>query len=271
MKAYIVNLPQDRLRRESMDQELEKTGLVHEFVEAVDGWALTSAERASLVDEAAVARSPKWLTAGLIGCSLSHLRAYERIVQAGDEIALVLEDDVRLPHAIAETASEVASHMSGSEVVLLYFRSLGVCGFSARDSVPLSGHMQLVYPMNIRQLGSTVAYLITGEACRRLADVVLPIRFGPDSWDELYGLCAIQSVRCVFPRPVATRMDFKSTITKPRTTPVGRTTGFIARHRIFPLFQLLALNRYVIERRMSRIEIMPERSPIAVARSVNTT
>jgi glycosyl transferase family 25 len=119
MKAYIINLPQARLRRASMDEQLEHVGLSHEFVDGVDGRALSTTKRAALVDEATVARVPQWLTPELIGCALSHLRVYERVIASGDEIGLVLEDDVRLPGGISDTAVEVASHMTGSEVVLL--------------------------------------------------------------------------------------------------------------------------------------------------------
>jgi glycosyl transferase family 25 len=253
-----------------MEEQLEGAGLSHEFVEAVDGWALTRSERAPLVDEAAVARFPDWLTPQMIGCSLSHLRVYEKIVASGDETGLVLEDDVTLPGGIAETAAEVASHMTGSEVVLLYFRSFGDCGLSAHDSVPLHGGKQLLYPIHVGQLVTTAAYLITAEACRRLVEIVLPIHAAPDSWGEFYERGAIQSLRCVLPRPVAIRKDFKSTITRPTTTPLGRTTDFIARHRIFPLFQVLTLNRNLIERRMSRMKVVPEQSPVARARSATT-
>jgi glycosyl transferase family 25 len=253
-----------------MEDQLEGAGLSHEFVEAVDGQALTRSERASLVDEAAVAQFPEWLTPGMIGCSLSHLRVYEQIIADGEEISLVLEDDVRLPQGIADTAAEVAAHMSGSEVVLMYFRSFGACALSARDSTPLSGGMQLLYPMKVSQPVTTGAYLITPEACRRLTEVILPIRVGPDSWGEFYELDVIQSLRCVLPRPVTMRKEFKSTITRSSARRSDRITGFVARHHIFPLFQLLTLNRYLIERRMSRIDIVPERSPIALGLSANT-
>src|SRR5947209_4640748 len=104
MKAYVINLPRSTERRASMAEQLERTELDYEFVDGVSGRGLTPTERAELVDEAAVARYPRWLTPGQIGCALSHLRTYERILDSGtqDAAALILEDDVILPSNISE-------------------------------------------------------------------------------------------------------------------------------------------------------------------------
>jgi glycosyl transferase, family 25 len=269
MKAYVINLPASSQRRVSVEQQLAGSRIEHELVEAVDGYALTAAERASLVDEAATARYPKWLTPPALGCAISHLRAYERIVEAGEGgVSLILEDDVLLPVGTSKLVAEVSAHMRGSEIVLLYFRSFEACVFSERDSVALRDGRRLIYPLRAEQPITTAAYLITVEAARRLAEAVPPIRVAADKWEYFYELGAIDSLRCVLPRPVAVRKDFKSTTgtTSPDALR-SRLTSFAARHRVFPLVQLLTLNRHLIERRMSRIELVTERSPIAMTRS----
>lgn len=268
MTAYVINLPRSTSRRTSMAEQLEQVGLRHEFIEAVDGRALKPSEREGVVDEEAVARYPRWLTPGTIGCALSHLRAYERILESdGDEPALIFEDDVIVPATIADTVAQIVPHMSGSEVVLLYFRNFGVCRFSSRDAVELDAGMRLAYPLEARRPLTTAAYLITREACRRLAEVILPVRVAVDSWGYFYEQGAIESVRCVIPRPVAVRKDFKSTIdyVGPRSMRL-RATTFVARHRLPPFFQLLTLNRHLVERRMSKTQVVPDPSPIALAR-----
>lgn len=264
----MINLPRSTARRRNMADQLERAGLEHEFIEAVDGRALTSSERAELVDEAAVANSPNWLTPGAIGCALSHLRAYQRILESADEVALILEDDVVLPPTIADTTARVAPQMSGSEIVLLYFRNFGVCRFSASDAVELGGGGRLAYPLDVNQPLTTSAYLVTREACRRLPEAILPVHAAADTWGNFYELGAIESLRCVIPRPVAVRKDFKSTIDYGGERSLrARATGFIARHRLVPFVQLLTLNRHLVERRMSRTRVVPDPSPIALARA----
>src|SRR3954454_19479506 len=169
MKAYVINMARSPSRRASVTEQLARTELDFEFVEGVDGHTLTPHERAKLVSEDAVAQAPMWLTPGAIGCALSHLRVYERM--AGD-IALVLEDDVLLPERISEVCARVAGKMHGREGVLLYFRSSGVCRFSARDAVEVAGG-RLMYPIAPDQPISGVAYLITSAACQSLSEAIL--------------------------------------------------------------------------------------------------
>jgi glycosyl transferase, family 25 len=250
-----------------MVREFERAKLPHEFIEAVDGQALTPSERATLVDEVAVARFPGWLTPGAIGCALSHLRVYEQFRDRdADDVVLVLEDDVVLPTSISNTISEVAAHMHGSEVVLLYFRSFEVCDFSSRDAVKLATGQQLAYPLDVGQPLTASAYLITREACRNLAEAILPVRTAADNWKYFYDLGAIESLRCLIPRPITVRTDFKSTIGYIGEKSVRmHVTDFVTRYRIPPFIQLLALNRHLIESKMSKIRFVPTPSPIAVA------
>lgn len=268
VKAYVINLPRSTSRRASMAGQLERMSLPYEFVEAVDGHALTPSERAGLVDEAAVARYPGWLTPGTIGCALSHRRAYERIFDSKEDVALVLEDDVVLPATISETVTELVPHMYGSEIVLLYYRNFGVCDFSASDAIELEAGAKLAYPLDVNQPLTASAYLITREACRKLIEAIVPVRVAADKWKHFYELGAIESLRCVIPRPVAVRKDFKSTIDYTGQESVRmRATGFITRNRIPPLVQLFTLHRYIIERRMSRTRTVADPSPIALART----
>ena len=53
---------------------------------------------------------------------------------------LVLEDDARLGSVTASMLDEIASHMKGAEVVLLFFVSFGPCVFSSQDAFELAHH-----------------------------------------------------------------------------------------------------------------------------------
>jgi glycosyl transferase family 25 len=252
-----------------MAEQLARTELEYEFVAAVDGSALTASDRAKLVDKDVVGIHPHWMNPGQIGCALSHLRVYQRRARAGGaEIALVLEDDVILPSDIGEVCRKIGAHMRGREIVLLYFRAFGTCRFSAQDAVELKSGVRLLYPVDVGQPITASAYLVTAEACRGLAEVILPVRAGADNWGHFYGIGAIESLRCVLPRAIGVRNDFKSTIDHTRVrAPRAQVTTFVDRHRVVGAFQLLTMNRKLIERRMSKTAIVPERSAIAIARA----
>src|SRR3954469_4753950 len=267
MKAYVVNMARSPSRRASVAEQLARTQLDFEFVDGIDGNALTPLERAKLVSEDAVERSPRWLTPGQIGCALSHLHVYERM--AGD-ISLVFEDDVVLPPTISEICARVAAEMHGKEVVLLYFRSFAVCRFSARDAVEIGAGARLMYPIAPRQPITSAAYLITSAATQSLAEAILPVRAGADGWGHFYELDALDSIRCLLPRPVGVRKEFKSTIDYvPEGALYRRASRYIATGRPAGLSRVRTLNRRRIERRMSRTAIVPERSPIALGRTTS--
>jgi glycosyl transferase family 25 len=264
MKAHVINLPRSTDRREHVTRQMAQLGIPYEFVDAVEGRELSAAQRAELVDEAAVARSPRWLTPGTIGCTLSHRAAYQQVRDGDDEVGFVVEDDVVLPPDAAEVLEEIAGHMRGREAALLYYRSFEPCAFSSQDAVELSRWGQLLYPIDIRQPITTAAYLITREACEPLVDLLVPVRVAADSWSIFHEQGAVDRLRCVVPRPAGVRTDFKSTIDYISATSLrSRVTTAIAQRHVFPLHQLLSLKRRRLERSMTRVSIVSERSPLA--------
>jgi glycosyl transferase family 25 len=269
MKAYVINLPRSAARRESIASELAALSIPHEFVEAVDGREMTTDDRTALVDEDAVAKYPNWLTPGQIGCSLSHRRVYERIAAGDEPVALVLEDDAQVDGVDMALIERIASHMGGAEVVLLFFLSFAPCVFSSQDTIELGPGRRLLYPLDVRQPISSAAYLITHEASRRMAELVVPVRAGADSWGFYHEEGGIDRLRCVVPSPAAVNNELKSTIdySEQHSLRVRFTTA-VARRHLFPFHQLFTLNRRLLRWRMTRYREVPDRSPQADNRSV---
>lgn len=273
MRAYVINLPAtvdphlSRIRRDHITSELRAIGLEHRFVDSVDGLGLTSEVRAKLVDEATVALHPNWLTPGVIGACLSHVEAYREILADGDDMALILEDDVVLPSSLPGVLRAITSQVNSNEIVLLYWRTWEGCEFSTDGAVGLPEGHQLMFPMDARTLLSAVAYIVTRDACRSMIEAVLPIRTGADVWGEFHEWGGFERIRCVVPRAVSMRTDFKSTLDYVTADSIsGQVTSYVARHRIFPMYQLLAWRRAHLERRMTRFTLVAQASPLAQSR-----
>jgi len=64
-----------------------------EFVDAVDGRALTNDQLSKYSSEASIRACGRELSPGEIGCALSHLGIYHKIVDDGFEEAVIFEDD----------------------------------------------------------------------------------------------------------------------------------------------------------------------------------
>lgn len=271
MRAYVVNLPASvdqvlhQRRRDHIESELRRTGIPYTFVDSVDGLRLTPAERAQLVDEDAVAASPQWLTDGVLGASLSHVAAYRAILADGESAGLVLEDDAVLPDDLAPLLDELAGQMSGAEVVLLYWRSVrDPVVFSKADAVELSNGAMLRYPTDLATLGCASAYVVTAEACRRLVDVLMPIKSCTDAWVTFQDWGGFDSLRCIVPNVAGNRTDFKSTVNYHGDSSLrARLSWFVAHRRVFPLHQIFGMVRAARERRGTRFTLSPERSRFA--------
>lgn len=96
IKTYVINLPKDVARKQNME---EVTGqlpcLDVEWVQAVYGKELSEEEIECRFDRKKYQTAyRRLLFPGEIGCTLSHYECYKRMQKSGEQIALILEDDV---------------------------------------------------------------------------------------------------------------------------------------------------------------------------------
>ena len=237
VKTWIINLERSRDRRAHMERQLADhlSGLEHEFVVAVDGSSLEATERATLVDDEAVAGKPYW-TQGVIGAVLSHSVVCQRISTGEHPIGLVLEDDVVLSQNVQRIVTEVADQMGGAEVVLVHFRSIQPCRLTRTGAVRLSDGRYLAHPVHAARPISAAAYLITTEAAERLARTHLPVRIGADWWKDLRDAGGFDQLRCIVPCAIGVDSAFRTTLEySPRDTLRGWALDAVARYRL-PLF-----------------------------------
>jgi glycosyl transferase family 25 len=238
MHAYVINLASSLDRRAHVTAELEKTSLDYEFVTAVDGREL------DLHDHATIA--PSFLAsvtcvAGTVGCALSHLDVYRKIIHDGLDMALVLEDDVILPADLGSLADAVGSHLVGAEIALLSFDSRNPPGKMSRESlIQLPSARQLTLPIDISQPLSGAAFIITREACERMIERALPLRAGADEWYFYYREGILDRVRCVVPVSVYKNLKLPSTIGSYTLgdSPFGRLVAPLLRRQIPLVHQL---------------------------------
>lgn len=261
MHAYVINLARSTDRRQHIEAELAKVGLGYEVVPAVDGRKLDlSGPQLVRPGEPGQFCSPDWATRsaipGVVGCSLSHLLVYERVLASGAEAAVVLEDDIALALDLAQVTDALPSHLSGAEVVLLNFDSRDTCRMSSQGALALPGGRMLCLPLDVDQPHSSAGYVITREACRRMLDQMTPARASSDDWAFHYRQGVIDRLRCVVPMPIQKSPRFPSTIIRDagslkarlRATALGRSSPLL--HRA------IAWRRTRILRRGASIELV---------------
>lgn len=256
MYAYVINLARSKDRRAYMAAQLKKVGMAYEFVSAIDGRDLdmNDSEVVSLAELTIHSRYP----ANTAGTVLSHLSCYERMIADGREAALVLEDDVILPADVDALADSVAGQLSGAEVGLLSMDCKKPLLISREGAVQVFGDRMLALPVNVMQIVSGGAYVITREACERLIKFHHPIRRNPDEWYYFYQEGALDRVRCVVPPTVHKSAKFTST---QGSYKLGNSLMFrllwpIVRLKLPILHQILVYRRQRIYRQSGQWELV---------------
>ena len=254
MHAYVINLARSADRRSHIIAELKNIGIDHEIVTAVEGQDLDLNDTAKIDPDFLEIEHP----AGAAGCALSHLSVYTKIIADELDKALVLEDDVILPADLVLLADAVAEQLTGAEIALLNFDSPEPVRMSSEGAISLPPARLLALPIDISQLRSSAAYVITREACERMVKSVMPIRVLADAWWHFYREGALDRVRCVAPLSVRKSPKFASTIGF-YSLGNGRTARLVEpliRRKLPGLDQALSYRRERIYRRFIRSELV---------------
>lgn len=172
MKIFIVNLKRAIEKREHMIAQLERVGITdYEFIEAVYGKDLSL----EYIEKNVYDYPNCALTPGEIGCSLSHIGIYNKMVSQNIPYALVLEDDVVLPDDFLELleAIKVSINVSQSKIITL--------GEANKISL-LRKYFSFKEYKEYTAITAfcTYAYLVNIAAAKSLSEHLLPIKYEAD-------------------------------------------------------------------------------------------
>lgn len=167
MRIIVINLDEDTGRRARIGSRMAELGLRWERLPAVHGNRLTPSHEA-LVDRAEHASRGMRFSPGEIGCWLSHREAQRLAAEGPGDMALILEDDLRIRDDLPEVLDRLERGAAGRfEIVRLHRYKL------KRRFVPVraigAGHtIGLVRPAD----SGTQAYVISRRAARTLVERV---------------------------------------------------------------------------------------------------
>ena len=112
MRIIVINLDEDTERRERIERRMYEFGLGWERLTAVLGSRLGPSHEA-LVDRTAHAARGSRFSPGEIGCWLSHRMAQQMVAEGSDEMALILEDDLRIHDDLPEVLDRLERGTAG--------------------------------------------------------------------------------------------------------------------------------------------------------------
>jgi len=212
--VYVISLEQDRERRKLLSEQLRCANISYKLVKAADGYQLSAAQLRrynrerkeyfkkfkyplprSLSHLAEILTRRKFikntlakdLLAGEVGCSLSHLKVYQEIVNKGAPWSIILEDDAQLVTDISPLLNEIAKLEQKWDIILLGYNYSGYSSLINRRGIPivLAGRKCLGEDLlmgrivSIRHFGSQ-AYAISLNGAKQLLEKARPIRYQAD-------------------------------------------------------------------------------------------
>ncbi|PZT48812.1 glycosyltransferase [Helicobacter valdiviensis] len=185
MKFFIINLEIAKDRKEYISSLCEKYGLEYEIINAVNGRELSQEEYESFIDKAKMLKIHKReLGRGEIGCTLSHKKFYERIVEENLPYAVVLEDDAEFNQDLIEFLGSVDRFPKDLELLLLGHQRQVYTDDGFKINSPYSRRFSLsIGKIKIRRLvgrgNGTYGYFITQRGARKMLEhlkkIYLPI------------------------------------------------------------------------------------------------
>lgn len=188
--VFVVNLAGDRARWARISANLGESGLSwFQRFEAVDGRLLAEDVKSESVDRDFFTR---WYgrppSAGEVGCTLSHLGVYQRLLNMQAAFALVLEDDALvLPETAALLGDPQLRAWLAADAPRVLLLSVAD-RYLKRGAIRLGARHELV---RVRNAWLAHAYLVNRAAARLLLARQKPIRFLVDDWldlDMVWGL-----------------------------------------------------------------------------------
>ncbi len=235
--TFVISLPKSTERRENCMQSCKAAGLNPEWFEAVNGREVMTRYEAGdpqlqgkidLKDKVTLdlgfgrkVTIAEKLSAGELGCALSHLSIYHKMVEENIELALILEDDCKIEPCFQEILPELLSTQAKWDILQVVHDS-GIRDFFVKRKIKLSKEgaylnhegMGALDPIFNRRRASFIlaCYFITLNGAKRLLELGMPVRLPAD---YLSGLVAYNKLRIctLYPQDKYAHTDgFDSTI-----------------------------------------------------------
>lgn len=164
-KVFLINLDKSLDRFEACKSELDKYNIPFERIPAIYGKDLSEQELNSIYDQVKNKQYYKTdMSIGEIGCYLSHIKCWQKIIDDDLDYAVILEDDFKLSDNFAHFQS-IFTNLKNWDFIRIAFASRGV---PIVDSTRINNAYQLTYykkvPIN------TLAQVVSKQGASKLLD-----------------------------------------------------------------------------------------------------
>ncbi|MNZ96895.1 Glycosyltransferase family 25 (LPS biosynthesis protein) [compost metagenome] len=241
MNIYVISLSESS-RRKIILERAASAGVTIQFIDAVNGDSLTTAEIETIYDkEQCFQKHRRGLTRNEIACFLSHIKVWE-IIALSNSPSIILEDDAILAPNFKEAIESLDSPHEISDIVLL--------GHSKLDQEhewyhyfknPISNKIKhgkfAIGSVDKLWTSGMVGYWLTPRAAKIMLSENRTINTVSDNWKHHSKNLSIKEIR-----PYIIREDFKNLASSLEPERRALST-YKRRHYLEPLRVTMALYR----------------------------
>ena len=178
---FVISLPGSTLRQQNITSQLERHHLSFTWLVGINGRGLEESLVHQLYSaERAKKEGGRQLSRGEIGCALSHLKVYQKMLAEKLELVLVLEDDAALSENFASELRQVCAGINWSETDLVLVSHIQK--FTEWGARRVAHGLRLVHPVTAYNGNG---YLITPQGARQLLATLQPVCQPADCWNHL--------------------------------------------------------------------------------------
>lgn len=171
MRVFLINLEKNKERLAYMQAQLERLGVAFERIPAVYGKELS---RKELCRKFSAFRSycatGVRLTLGEVGCALSHIKIYRRMIEENLSYALIFEDDIIIDSSLNVKLQEIERFINPQKAQVVLLSALGFDGGNTPGILKNDKAM------------CTDGYVITLPAAKKICYTNHPVVLTADSW-----------------------------------------------------------------------------------------
>ena len=188
-KIFILNLKNDEKRRENIVKELKKQNISnYEIIEAVDGNKINSKEIDLLISKNSKFINPinTNMSKSEIGCALSHIKIYKKIINHNLDFALILEDDAIFTNKFTEDLKKfIIKNLKYKKQIML----LSELWEFYKKPLDKNNNYEIV---DVTNAFFTHSYFINREAAKSLVSFNFPIKTVADNFVIFKIYCGIK-------------------------------------------------------------------------------
>lgn len=189
-KVFVISLHDEHKRRRSIAEQLEAQGVGYSFIDALDLRGKKSLSKQEYyLESTALDVMGRQLTAGEIGCAVSHRWAYRQVLQDGLNFALILEDDAIVTGDIKKLFNYLEKVELGWDVIFLGYSKLAPSdAFRFYKMEPIGEPVFFYLDYKLGRVWrnwtcGTVGYLISRSGALKLSQASDKVCVVADGWE----------------------------------------------------------------------------------------